>query len=68
MALLAVKTLNMRRFCFDPRPLTRITDRKGIILDNNQLQYLNESIKPIVTSEMIISLHGILEKVHATRE
>ena len=46
MALLAVKTLNMRRICFDPWLLTKITDRKGIILNKNQLQYLNEFIKP----------------------
>ena len=46
MALLAVKTLNMGRICFDPWLLTKITDRKGIILNKNQLQYLNEFIKP----------------------
>ena len=60
MALLAVKTLNIWRICFDPWLLTRMTDRKGIILNNNQLQYLNELIKPIVTSEIIISLPGII--------
>ena len=37
---------DMRRICFDPWLLTKITDRKGIILNKNQLQYLNEFIKP----------------------